>query len=438
MRSSAAGSSADSAPEPERPGDDVEAAFGVVRAPLAQRRRGRRSRRRGRAAGVRPSWMSTLARPRSPSNSSTRRPCRASACASVMANQVLPTPPLPEATAMSRGPLPWAGARRGVRACHAERSGRVGRRSRRAASNAAVSGIRPSAAPGPMPASVSARPPAGGRKHAAEPARESSRVATSSVAPAAAIGGGEVGRFRRVAARPAAPAPSPRPSVAASAASSSRCAGRMGRSPACRSAPARRCCRRGEARARVTGWLGDDEVDAEQPGEGGELLGRAGAPAIGGDHHAAPCPAMTRRVASRATVSVLPAPGGPASSSGAAPGQRQRREATAARASAAARVAACSAACSAAGTPWNSSAARRAGSAAIGGGGGVRLRLQRGGDLHPVGDAAGGEDQRVGAQFGAHARHRLGHARRGRASAAWRHRSGWFISSPPCWMRARG
>ena len=53
-------------------------------------------------AGVSPSWMSTLARPRSASNSSTRRPFRASACASVMANQVLPTPPLPDPTATQR------------------------------------------------------------------------------------------------------------------------------------------------------------------------------------------------------------------------------------------------------------------------------------------------------------------------------------------------
>ena len=34
-------------------------------------------------------------------------PCRASACARVMANQVLPTPPLPEAMAMVRGSRSW-------------------------------------------------------------------------------------------------------------------------------------------------------------------------------------------------------------------------------------------------------------------------------------------------------------------------------------------
>src|SRR5690606_17474200 len=43
--------------------------------------------------------MSTLARPRSPSNSSMRLPPRASACARVTDSHVLPTPPLPEATA---------------------------------------------------------------------------------------------------------------------------------------------------------------------------------------------------------------------------------------------------------------------------------------------------------------------------------------------------
>src|SRR3546814_7380956 len=43
--------------------------------------------------------MSTLASPRSPSNSSTRWPLRASAWARVTDSQVLPTPPLPEAMA---------------------------------------------------------------------------------------------------------------------------------------------------------------------------------------------------------------------------------------------------------------------------------------------------------------------------------------------------
>src|SRR3546814_15108512 len=43
--------------------------------------------------------MSTLASPRSPSNSSTRLPLRASAWARVTDSQVLPTPPLPEAMA---------------------------------------------------------------------------------------------------------------------------------------------------------------------------------------------------------------------------------------------------------------------------------------------------------------------------------------------------
>ena len=96
-------------------GDDVEAAVGMV-----QCRVGQRGAAGDDAAqvllGVRPSWMSTLASPRSASNSSTRLPCRASAWASVMANQVLPTPPLPEAMAMVRpsvmGAIPSVDARR--------------------------------------------------------------------------------------------------------------------------------------------------------------------------------------------------------------------------------------------------------------------------------------------------------------------------------------
>src|SRR6185436_17387128 len=60
--------------------------------------------------GIRPSWTSTLARPRSPSNSSTRLPAFASACDSVTENQVLPTPPLPEATAIRFFPRLKAGA----------------------------------------------------------------------------------------------------------------------------------------------------------------------------------------------------------------------------------------------------------------------------------------------------------------------------------------
>src|SRR2546430_1501056 len=51
--------------------------------------------------GVTPSWTSTLARPRSPSKSRARCPARATAWARVIQNQVLPTPPLPEATAMT-------------------------------------------------------------------------------------------------------------------------------------------------------------------------------------------------------------------------------------------------------------------------------------------------------------------------------------------------
>src|SRR3546814_4680176 len=53
--------------------------------------------------------MSTLASPRSPSNSRIRRPSRASAWLRVMANQVLPTPPLPLAIDIMFRPVRAAG-----------------------------------------------------------------------------------------------------------------------------------------------------------------------------------------------------------------------------------------------------------------------------------------------------------------------------------------
>src|SRR3989339_59312 len=50
--------------------------------------------------------MSRLASPKSPSNSKTLRSLATNALASVIASHVLPTPPLPEATAMILWPLP--------------------------------------------------------------------------------------------------------------------------------------------------------------------------------------------------------------------------------------------------------------------------------------------------------------------------------------------
>ena len=52
--------------------------------------------------GARSSITSRLARPRSASSTSTRRPCRASAAARLTLTKVLPTPPLPLVTAVMR------------------------------------------------------------------------------------------------------------------------------------------------------------------------------------------------------------------------------------------------------------------------------------------------------------------------------------------------
>jgi len=61
-------------------------------------------------AGVRPSSTSTLARPMSPSSSSVLRPVWAMAVERFTETVVLPTPPLPLATAITfgggRGPVP--------------------------------------------------------------------------------------------------------------------------------------------------------------------------------------------------------------------------------------------------------------------------------------------------------------------------------------------
>ena len=59
--------------------------------------------------GARLSITSRLARPRSASSTSTRRPCRASAAARLTLTKVLPTPPLPLVTAVMRARA--AGAR---------------------------------------------------------------------------------------------------------------------------------------------------------------------------------------------------------------------------------------------------------------------------------------------------------------------------------------
>jgi hypothetical protein len=63
--------------------------------------------------GIKPSWMSMLARPRSPSNSNVRWPRRASAWLRVIEKKVFPTPPLPDATATNRPRLALTAGRVG-------------------------------------------------------------------------------------------------------------------------------------------------------------------------------------------------------------------------------------------------------------------------------------------------------------------------------------
>ena len=149
---------------------------------------------------------------------------RASACARVMANQVLPTPPLPDAIAIRRaagrmrrcrgpgswqepGPMPRREGRcqgRSLDRCKGRSLGRCRRRpgpmprqgegrchgvghgcairgcSSRSARKAGVSGTRPSAAPAPTPASVSAsRPAAAAARMPPSRRARSRRVATN-------------------------------------------------------------------------------------------------------------------------------------------------------------------------------------------------------------------------------------------------------------------
>ena len=165
----------------------------------------------------------------------------------------------------------------------------------------------------------------------------------------------------------------------------------------------------GQGTAEGHRMTGDDQADAEQSGVGGQLFRGAGPLAVGGDHH-------------RSNASHHQAGGqtgnGQCLAGARRPDQQQRRLATAGcrtgshwpvrsrahRAGGRRAVAA--------GTPWKSSAATA---------GGVCGRhrwqqwrrqvvgLERSGDFHAVTEAAGGEDQRVLAQFGADLCHRLRH-----------------------------
>src|ERR1700722_1506434 len=109
--------------------------------------------------GVRPSCTSTLARPRSASNSRTRRPARVNAWDNVIASQVFPTPPLPEAIAMNRG-------RSGGIVCSLE-AGQPRGEERRGERDQAIGGARADAGLGQRQAAGG-----GGRDDAAKPVGE--------------------------------------------------------------------------------------------------------------------------------------------------------------------------------------------------------------------------------------------------------------------------
>ena len=165
----------------------------------------------------------------------------------------------------------------------------------------------------------------------------------------------------------------------------------------------------GQGAAEGDRMAGDDQADAEQPGEGGELLGGAGTLAVGGDHH--------RSDASHHQACGQTGDGQCLAGAWRTDQQQRRLD----------RAAGCRT-----GSHWPArsrvrrAAGRRAarrgrhGSRVRRGGRCLRvpaaaatvaagLGLQRGGDFHAVTKAAGGEDQRVLAQFGADLCHRLRH-----------------------------
>ena len=150
------------------------------------------ARRRGPRAGSRPSWMSTLARPRSPSNSSTRSPGAGQRVGQRDG----------ETRSCRRRPCRrrWRSARPcglgAGRSC--ARPAEPWRRAAAApASQAGSIGTRPSAAPGPMPASASARPAAAAAS--TPPSRRVSRAASPPArAPARGRRGADLRRFGRV------------------------------------------------------------------------------------------------------------------------------------------------------------------------------------------------------------------------------------------------
>ena len=196
------------------------------------------------------------------------------------------------------------------------------------------------------------------------------------------------------------------PAVAASAVSSSICAESNAIAARRIDQHRRAVLATGQGAAEGDRMAGDDQADAKQPGERGKLLGRAGTLAVGGDHH--------RGDAGHHQPGCQPGDG-QCLAGARRPDQQQRllaqRQAAerdrlwpGRSASSPCRSAACSATPGRRGSP-----ARQGGRgpAAPGGGKGSVVGFQRGGDLHAVANPAGGEDQRVLAQFGAHPRHRL-------------------------------
>ncbi len=191
---------------------------------------------------------------------------------SVMANQVLPTPPLPEAMAMMRPVVICGVPNQGLRAV-------------RAASQPGVMGSSPSAAPGPMPASVSARLRTGGcRQDAAQAMGQIEPRGHQQFGARRGVGEREVSCFRHI-----------------QAGGQHQHDGSVRRGGQCRQlvqlariewVVARRVDQDrnrvlplGQCPAECDRMAGDDQADPKQFGEGGELFGGAGTLAIGGDHH---------------------------------------------------------------------------------------------------------------------------------------------------------
>ena len=219
--------------------------------------------------------MSTLASPRSPSNSSTRGPAAPAHVPGVIARQVLPTPPLPEATATMRPPVSRdAPCGRSWRSCagpdgpEAEQPWPSRRGQRR----------QPVGAPGRCPASASASPAAAAAR--TPPSRRASIQPGRHQQPGAGLARRRRDRRLRAGSSPAGGTRAM--SASAAAARGPRrvrlCAASKGSEPgASISTGGAGLAASQRLRQRGRDGCATEEVQAEQPGEGGQLLGRAGA-----------------------------------------------------------------------------------------------------------------------------------------------------------------